>query len=605
MTIGCAETKRHPSPADIIYFILIDRFQDGDPSNNSGNNPSSHVKYDGTNPLALKTYQGGDIRGIGDKLDYLQELGITIIWLSPFFDNSDTDYVGWWPYHGYHPIDFYQVDEHFGTMQDLKELVREAHKKGIKVIFDMAFNQTAADHPWLSDPQKQDWYHYDVNGHPFDITDWYNQEQIETGELHGLPDLAQENEKVYSYLVDMSKYWIDQTGCDGFRLDAVKHIPQKFWRKYNAEIAEYTGDGFILLGEVFWGETERIEPYTNLGFTHLFDIPGYYSIRNTFAKGGSIKFFSTERKKARTLWQNIIPVTMIDNHDVARFNTSILRQGWEKQLLALSCIFTTPGIPMLYYSAELGLPGAPVENPKTGEPQDYLNRLPFPVLNDSLKIRIEQVKQLISLRHKYSSIWDGNFHEVYKDWGIYGYLMKSGSQGMLVFINTAETPESITAGLNDWELIIDDTPQYGKGTCKRIGDYYSISLEPLTVSIWECDIEKPSLHGQQVDFTDRFTGDYQIVQFSYFDSTASIYSIEIAGDFNNWQPSAYKTSKIDSVFGIEVPLRPGEYRYKFVLNGVNWISDPSATDYEIDPYGGKNSIVKIEFPYNIRKIKLP
>ena len=191
----------------------------------------SHVPYDSDNPNALKTFQGGDLKGVIKKLDYLSELGVSIIWLSPFFDNSDTDYVGWWPYHGYHPIDFYKVDEHFGTIEDMKELVSSAHNKNIKVIFDLPFNQTAADHPWLSDSTRQGWYHTDPNGNPIEITDWFDQNQIEMGELHGLPDLAQENEEVYIYLLEMSKYWIDETGCDGFRLDAVKHIPKSFWSR--------------------------------------------------------------------------------------------------------------------------------------------------------------------------------------------------------------------------------------------------------------------------------------------------------------------------------------------------------------------------------------
>jgi len=105
-----------PATADIMYFLLIDRFVDGNPENNAGNNSTSYQAYDGTNAEALKHYQGGDLLGVTQSLDSLKALGISLIWISPFIDNSNTDYVGWWPYHGYHPIDFYKVDEHFGTL---------------------------------------------------------------------------------------------------------------------------------------------------------------------------------------------------------------------------------------------------------------------------------------------------------------------------------------------------------------------------------------------------------------------------------------------------------------------------------------------------------
>ena len=580
---------------DIIYFILIDRFADGDSTNNSGNNPDSHVPFTGDNYESLKSYQGGDLRGIIHKLEYLKNLGITIIWLSPFLDNSDTDYVGWWAYHGYHPVDFYSVDEHFGTLSDLKELVYKAHSLDMKVLFDMPFNQTAADHPWVNDPDRENWYHFDSEGKPFDITDWYDQEQIERGELHGLPDLAQENKEVYKYLTEAAEYWITETGCDGFRLDAVKHIPLSFWNKFNDEMRSFAGADFMLIEEVFWGEPERIAPYSDAGFTHLFDIPGYYLIRNVFASGGSIKSLSEGLQSSEKLWERVSPVTLIDNHDVARFATGIADHSWDKEKLALSYLFTLPGIPMLYYGTEIGMGGAPTQNPETGEQQDYLNRLPFPDQFDSeSQEHLSEVKELIQLRRDYPILEMGNFYEIYKDWGIYGYLRKEKDKGIIVFINTAETVESIKTDFNGWG--IESIPEliYGTGHIERLKSVWQVELPPISASVWHVKIDSSFLKEKWVPFIDRLTGDYQIVKFVYVDSTNKIKNFQIAGDFNNWTPTNYNSEIIGDKIVSSVPLRPGTYHYKFVLNGNEWVHDPNTEKFELDPWGGKNSILEVK-----------
>lgn len=580
--------------SDIIYFILIDRFHDADSSNNFGNNPQSHLPCEGDNPNALKTFQGGDLKGVINKLDYLAELKVSTIWLSPFFDNSDNDYVGWWPYHGYHPIDFYNVDEHFGTIEDLKELVSSAHNKNIKVIFDLPFNQTAADHPWLSDSTRQGWYHTDPNGNPIEITDWFDQNQIEMGELHGLPDLAQENEEVYIYLLEMSKYWIDETGCDGFRLDAVKHIPKSFWSRFNQDIHNYAGDDFILLGEVFWGDAERITPYVNLGFTHLFDIPGYYNILNTFAKGGSMDSFAAQIRESSSLWANVSPVRLIDNHDVARFASGLTENAWAKQKLALTFILTMTGNPMLYYGSEIGLRGGPIVDPVTGAPQDYLNRIPLPVFNDIHRARFNEVKELISIRQNHAPLLYGEFFEVYKDWGVYGYLRPVDNDGVLIFLNSSDSREQFRPTLNGWEIKINAESLTGQGNYTLAEDVIELELAPLSAAIWPCSIiEKPD-DKPWAEFTDRIPGDFKIVRFEYHDSSNRVESLKIAGDFNNWNPASYNQSADNYNYFLELPLRPGKYRYKFVINDNLWIPDPLAEKFELDPWGGKNSVVVVK-----------
>ena len=582
-----------PAPSEIMYFLLIDRFVDGNPDNNEGSNSSSYEPYDGTNPEALKHYQGGDLLGVTQSLDSLRAMGITMIWISPFIDNSNTDYVGWWPYHGYHPIDFYKVDEHFGTLEDLKTLVETAHAKDMKIIFDMPFNQTAADHPWINDESKKDWFHVDDAGEPYAITDWQNQEQIERGELHGLPDLAQERAEVATYLIEVSKYWIEETSCDGFRLDAVKHAPISFWRNYTQRIRELAGPDFLLLGEVFWGEAWRIEPYDDLGFDFLFDIPGYYAIRNTFNKGASLGDFSKFYELNSKNLPNTFFATLIDNHDVARFNVGLEENAWKKQMLALGWLMTSPGLPVIYSGTEIGMKGYSVDD-VSGESQDYLNRLPYPQkLSPEQLLQKKQFTELAKLRNQHPALSKGDFKELYKDWSVYAYVRTWGDENILVCLNTAGTQEFISIPLAEGIDMSEIHKTYGEAVIRREEGELLLRLPPNTMSTWEFEGEVSNHLPEWTGFTDRLSADYQLKRLYYIDEDRSIARFQIAGDFSNWVAGDYPTSRRGDSLFIEVPLKPGSYQYKFILNGNIWIADPNALENSTDPYGGRNSILTV------------
>ncbi len=577
-----------------MYFLLIDRFVDGDPNNNQGINAESYLPYDGSNPEALKHYQGGDLAGITQSLDSIKAMGISMIWISPFIDNSNTDYVGWWPYHGYHPIDFYGVDEHFGTLEDLKALVNEAHIRNMKIIFDMPFNQTAADHPWIEDASRKNWFHYDDQGKPYDITNWQDQEQIERGELHGLPDLAQELGDVSDYLFDVSKYWIEETGCDGFRLDAVKHIPISFWRDYIAKIKNLAGPDFLLLGEVFWGEAWRIEPYNNIGFDYLFDIPGYYAIRNTFNKGSGMGDFSDFFELNSRNLPNTSFATLIDNHDVARFNVDLGEKAWEKQLLALGWLMTAPGLPVVYSGTEIGMKGYSVDD-VSGESQDYLNRLPYPdELSEEETLYRQQFVQLTRLRNQHPALSSGRFKELYKDWSIYAYLRDLDDAHVLICLNNAATQEFISIPIPEGLAISEIHKIYGEGVIRLEPGELLLRSPPYTLTAWNFQGDVSPDLKNWVEFTDRLSADYQLEELFYVDREQRVDQLQIAGDFSNWSPRDYSTTRRGDSLFIEIPLKPGKYSYKFILNGETWIADPNASDFSTDPYGGQNSILRVE-----------
>jgi len=611
--VKIAQAPRQKSDIDwnreIIYFILIDRFFNGDTTNDSGRNPTSHVLFnpEKKNYGALKTYQGGDLQGVIDKLDYLQQLGVTAIWLSPVFDNSDTDFQGWWPYHGYHPIDFFSVDEHFGTMETLKELVKKAHQRGMKIILDMVFNHVAPDHPWVvrkelwEDMGYKHWFHpHSGVDASTSIQDWQDQDQLENREVKGLPDLAQENPHVYDFLLDVAKYWIVQTNCDGYRLDAVKHIPKNFWRKICRDIHAFAGKNFLMLGEVFEGNTNYVAGYDDVGFNALFDIPMYFTIKRVFAQGGNVNLLSKQIAQNKTAYSHCILSTLIDNHDVARFSYWAGSDVEDKIQLALSFALTLNGLPMIYYGTEVALKGAAPNNPDTGQGQDYLNRLMMPwseVLGSHREL-VQHIKKILWLRRHHLAMQRGRLIEIYKDYGIYAYVRTVEDDVLLIIINTSTFQEDRVFYLRDRifpasgifrDLLTGENFPYRNDSLK-------IKLQPQTVYFLQypgrLNAGRIRNVQEQCDFSPVLTRDFKLIHFS-FHGDDSIRSVAVAGDFNGWSASEnpMRKNSESGLWQLQLPLRSGRYRYKFVINHSRWIADPNASHYELDPFGGKNSVL--------------
>ncbi len=598
--------------AEILYFILIDRFCNGDSSNDVGNNPLSHVPYDPAkgNIEALKTYQGGDLQGVIDQLDYLQSLGITAIWLSPVFDNSDHDFVGWWPYHGYSPVDFFAVDEHFGSLATLKELMRQVHQRGMKIILDMVYNHVAPDHPWVMDPHNWEELGYKHWFHPHSgkdastsITNWQDQQQLENRELNGLPDLAQENPHVYDFLLDLSKFWIVETNCDGFRFDAVKHIPKSFWRKICRDLHKFAGNDFLLLGEVFEGNTDYVAGYAGLGFNALFDIPMYYTINRVFAQGSTMNLLSEQLERNHDRYGACSLSTLLDNHDVARFSYWAKTDVEAKIAQAVTFAFSLSGLPMLYYGTEVALPGAARTNEKTGAGQDYLNRLmmPWSAMTESSENLLNHIKKVLHTRRHSPAMQTGKTVELYKDYGVYAYLRYLGPDAKIIILNNSSFPESRKIPLRG---IISTTA--GSFTDVLSGQSFLSAHDTLAMTLaahssylltFHAPLNTMALRNpvRQCVFTERLTEDLSLVRFSYR-ADKKLTSVSLAGDFNAWSPTAspMRDAERNGLWQVAIPLKAGRYRYKFVLDGTKWIPDPQATDFELDPYGDRNSVITVE-----------
>ena len=207
--------------SDVLYLVMPDRFANGDPSNDQIPMRCEY-KVDRESPNAR---HGGDLAGIEQHLDYIEDLGVTAIWLNPVLEN---DMPGG-SYHGYATTDYYRVDSRFGTNEDYKRLIDKAHQRGMKVVMDMIFNHCGSEHPWMKDIPSHDWFnnldHYVQTNHDkeayFDpyVSDYDKSVMMDGWFVHSMPDLNQKNPHVEKYLIQNSIWWIEYSGVDGIRQD--------------------------------------------------------------------------------------------------------------------------------------------------------------------------------------------------------------------------------------------------------------------------------------------------------------------------------------------------------------------------------------------------
>ncbi len=352
---------------DVIYLIMPDRFADGDPSNDQPAGAANGT-YDRN---SARTYHGGDLRGAQQHLPYLKDLGVTTIWLNPIADNSDATA----DYHGYHAVDLYKVEDHFGTMQDFQSLVNSAHQQGMKVLLDMVPNHIGPRHPWATSQPAPGWLHGTTEQHintdydfppladPHAVPRSYRS-ALDGWFANALPDLAQENPLVAQYLLQNALWWIESGGIDGFRIDTFPYVPRSFWTYYLSGIRNFYPN-FFSVGEVYNFDPVVVSYFAggHTGFdgvdTHLstpFDFPLNAAIRDVVNHGATAKKIEDVLRQDRLYPHPEMLVTFIGNHDMKRFITDA-GGSTQKLKLALSLLATLRGIPQLYYGDEIGMAG--------------------------------------------------------------------------------------------------------------------------------------------------------------------------------------------------------------------------------------------------------
>jgi len=347
------------SSKDVMYLIMTDRFADGDPTNDG--------------PLADRSrprgWHGGDLRGITQHLDYLQQLGITTVWITPVYQNHEAD-----SYHGYGATDMYAVDEHFGSLDDLKTLSADLHRRGMKLVLDTVPNHVGPAIIWVDDPPEPDWFHGTKADHRIaqgdfkPLTDphspWLTRRDVTEGWFANiLPDLNQENATVAQYLTQNAIWWIEQAALDGLRIDTFPYVGREFWHGYHAQLhALYPR--LTTVGEVFNGDPTITSAFAggvtrngvDTGLDTPFDFPTYFALRDVFLKDAPISKL-TDVLRLDALFphpERLVP--FLGNHDTTRF---LGEPGatLSKLKLAFSVLLTMRGMPQIYSGDEIAMSG--------------------------------------------------------------------------------------------------------------------------------------------------------------------------------------------------------------------------------------------------------
>ena len=365
------------SPDDVIYLIMVDRFADGDPSNDD---PAiSRGLFDRKKD---RYYHGGDLQGIIDHLPYLKSLGVTAIWITPVYDNTNRpnvqQAVDGQPiadYHGYGATDYYALEEHFGTLNLLRTLVDDAHRMGLKVIQDQVANHVGPDHPWVTDPPKPTWFHGTVVHHInetwqiWTLPDPHASAMLKRNVLDGwfvdkLPDMNQEDPDVAQYEIQNALWWVGEAGFDGIRQDTLPYVPRSFWHDWSAALKKQYPQ-LRAVGEVFdpepavpsffQGGVKRADGVDS-GIDSVFDFPTFFNIRDVFAGDAGLDTLSKTLAKDRLYPDAGTLVTFLGNHDVPRFMHEP-KATIEKLKLAFTFLMTVRGTPCIYYGDEIAMSG--------------------------------------------------------------------------------------------------------------------------------------------------------------------------------------------------------------------------------------------------------
>jgi len=358
------------SSRDVMYLIMTDRFADGDPSNNR----QPGMPYDPSEP---RSWHGGDLRGIQQHLDYLKDLGVSTVWITPVYQNREPD-----SYHGYGATDMYSVDEHFGTLDDLTLLSNDLHEHGMKLVLDIVPNHVGPAHPWVEDPPTPDWFHGTKANHRAargtfqsfmdpDASERDRRDALEGWFVDLLPDMNQENPLVAQYLIQNTIWWVEETGADGLRLDTFPYVGRPFWHDFHAQLLQLyprlttVGEVFngtfampVALNSFFAGGVVRggHETAIDTGLYTPFDYPLYSMLRDVLLHDARMSDLANLFRQDGLYPHPERLATLLGSHDTKRF----LGEGGanpEKLRLALGILLTLRGMPVIYSGDEIGMTG--------------------------------------------------------------------------------------------------------------------------------------------------------------------------------------------------------------------------------------------------------
>jgi glycosidase len=503
------------SQGDVLYLIMPDRFANGDPSNDEPKD--SPNTFDRGNPRA---YHGGDLAGVREHLDYLKDLGVTTLWLTPIVKNSGAQ-----SYHGYGATDLYALDSHLGTLQDYQDLVAEAHRRHMKIFFDVVPNHIGPQHPWVANPPMPDWFHGTLQHHlntywplagsfygksdsqasndPFEVlVDPHAppslSRNVTTGWFAGiLPDMNTENPLVAQYLLQNSIWWTQTSALDGLRIDTFPYVSRQFWAGWHAGLRRIYPH-LTTIGEVFHpdpsvtsffvGGQKRYDGI-DTGLSTVFDFPLYFVMRDLLLKNAPVgRLADILRHDSLYSYPNAL-VTFFANHDVPRF-ASADGSSPAKLKLAFGLALTLRGIPQLYYGDEIGLPGGGDPDNRRdfpgGWPDDPKSAF-VPAGRTAQQQEIfAYVQSLLRLRREHPALSSGNLWDLESDDSSFVFVRVTDEERILVAFNNSTQARELTIPVSDTPVqkVVDLSLLSGKATAIREGKGIKIKIPAQSIAIF-------------------------------------------------------------------------------------------------------------------------
>jgi glycosidase len=469
------------STDDVIYLIMTDRFANGDASNDD---PATSPGL--LNRSKPRHYHGGDLQGVIDRLDYLERLGVTAVWLTPWYDNSDelnhsekytsdnklsengtpsTDY------HGYGAVDFYAVEEHFGDLGLLREFVSKAQARGIRVVQDQVANHTGPSHRWVTNPPTPTWFNGSASNHLANSWQTWTtatpdpppdqlRSTLEGWFIDILPDLNQNDPEVAVYLIQNSLWWLGVTGVDAVRQDTLPYVPRRYWAQWTGALKREYPD-VTILGELFDGDPNVVAFFQggrkqfdgiDSGVDTLFDFPLHYAIRDVFVKRQPMTRLTDTLAADTNYVDASVLVTFLGLHDKPRFlhESGATVEGLK---LAFTFMLTTRGTPLVYYGDEIGMNGGrDPENRRDfpgGWPEDPRNAFEPSGRTARQRAVHDHVARLLALRRELEPLRQGSMVNLSAGPDTYAFARSTSDAFVVVALNNSLQPQPIELSIAD------------------------------------------------------------------------------------------------------------------------------------------------------------
>ena len=428
----------------VVYQIFPDRFYNADKSINPNNTDiwGSTVK--------TESMFGGDIQGIIEKLDYLEALGVNLLYLTPIFKSTSN--------HKYNTADYYDIDPQFGTLDTAKELIKKCHEKGMKVIFDAVFNHSGSDFYAFEDllekqeaSKYKEWYFIDSYPVSTDKVTYYTFGD----DVSSMPKLNTHNKEAREYLLKVGQYWVKEMGIDGWRLDVCDEVDHEFWRAFNKVVKEANEDA-VIVGEI---QHEASSFLKGDQMDSIMNYPFKFALVDFFANRSiPVEQFDDILSFNRTLYMNSITRqlwNLLGSHDTKRFLTEC-NDNVDRMKLAIAFQFCYQGVPYIYYGDEIGLNGA--------DDPGCRKCMIWDIEKQNTEL-FTHYKTMISIRKHNKALIYGDYKAIYCKENVLVFERSYGGETLLIAINNNDEEYKIEMHLGNTaiDILTSEATQLNNG----------------------------------------------------------------------------------------------------------------------------------------------